>query len=63
MPRCVSWKELSKIIPYCRQHAIRLGDDPKYAHVGFPKRVRLSQCRVCWYLHEIMEWLDTRPRA
>jgi predicted DNA-binding transcriptional regulator AlpA len=61
--RCIDWKELKTIVPYSRQHISRLETDPKY-HRGnpFPRRVRLGQCRVCWWLHEVLEWLKNRPR-
>lgn len=29
----------------------------------FPKRVRLSARASGWFLHEIEEWLKSRPRA
>lgn len=55
--RCIDWKELKTIVPYCRVHIARLekaADDP------FPKRVRLGQCRVCWMLDEVQAWLKRR---
>ncbi len=60
--RCIDYKELRKILPLSRTHLIRMEKDPEYAHLGFPKRVLLGQCRVCWWLHEILEWLKGRPR-
>jgi predicted DNA-binding transcriptional regulator AlpA len=62
MDRCIGWKELGKLIPYCRQHVLRLETEERYAYMEFPKRVVLGQCRVCWWLSEIMEWLKSRPR-
>jgi predicted DNA-binding transcriptional regulator AlpA len=60
--RCIDYKELRTIVPYSRTHVNRLVDEPEYEYLGFPKRVVLGQCRVCWWLHEIMEWLNKRPR-
>jgi prophage regulatory protein len=61
MRQCIDWKVLKTIVPYCRAHIARLETDPKY-HGGdpFPRRVRVGQCRVCWWLHEVMEWLQRR---
>jgi prophage regulatory protein len=60
--RCISTKELRTLIPYSRQHINRLAREPQYKHLGFPKPVQLGQCRICWWLAEIMEWLKSRPR-
>jgi predicted DNA-binding transcriptional regulator AlpA len=59
--RCVGWKVLQLIVPYSRQHVARLETDPKYmGDDPFPRRVQLSQCRVCWWLSEVMAWLKRR---
>lgn len=57
--RLVDKKGLRTIygIPYCSQHVARL------EKAGlFPKRVRLSACRVAWYCWEIEAWIASRPR-
>ena len=61
--RCISFKEARLIVPYSRAHYLRMETEEKYAALEFPKRVRLSQCRVCWYLHELLDWLAKRPRG
>lgn len=58
--RCIDWKELSTIVPYSRVHIGRLETDPKYGPDFFPKRVRLGQCRMCWWFHEVQDWLKRR---
>jgi predicted DNA-binding transcriptional regulator AlpA len=62
MKQCIDFKVLRTIVPYSRVHISRLETDPKYGPDFFPKRVQLGKCRVCWWLHEVMEWLDRRPR-
>jgi prophage regulatory protein len=54
----VDWKRLKTIVPYSRQHITRLEKTGQ-----FPSRVRLGQCRVGWYVDEIEDWLNSRPRA
>ena len=61
LPRIVTFKELLRLVPYSRQHILRLEKQGK-----FPKRVHIGPRRVGWWLSEIMEWLharaaDTRP--
>ena len=61
--RCIPVKELQKYIPLSRTQLNRYRNDPVYAGLGFPKPVMLGQCRICWWLHEILEWMKNRPRA
>lgn len=61
--RCISFKELRPMVGgVARATVDRWENEPKYAHLGFPKRVVLGQCRICWWLHEVLEWLKSRPR-
>lgn len=64
MQRCVGFKELKTVVPFGRAHVYRMMRDPKY-HRGdpFPSPVRIGQCRVCWWLHEVTDWLLRRPRS
>jgi predicted DNA-binding transcriptional regulator AlpA len=61
--RCISFKELKTMLGVARATVDRWENTPEYAHLGFPKRVRLGQCRICWLLSEISAWLTQRPRA
>lgn len=64
MKKCVDWKVLKTIVPYARQSIWRLENDEQYHHGDpFPRRVQLGKCRVCWWLHEVYEWLERRPRG
>ena len=54
--RLVTKKELRLYgIPYSFVHIQRLEDAGQ-----FPKRIRLSQNRVVWFLHEVEEWVTAR---
>ena len=56
--RIIGWKELSKLVPYCRQHIARLE-----AQGLFPRRVQLSHSRIGWYVDEIEQWIESRQRV
>jgi len=45
-------------IPYSFTHIQRL--EPAGL---FPKRLQLGECRVAWFYDEVMEWIESRPRA
>ncbi|MEQ9153167.1 MAG: AlpA family phage regulatory protein [Parvibaculum sp.] len=61
LKRCVDWKVLKTVVPYSRQHIHRLETDEQHHHGdSFPRRVQLGKCRVCWWLHEVYEWLERR---
>jgi prophage regulatory protein len=45
-------------IPYCPAHIARLE-----AAGEFPLRVKLGQCRVAWYLDEVVEWVESKARS
>lgn len=53
--KCIPWKTLKTIVPWSRVHVGRLEEAGQ-----FPKRVQLGKCRVCWMLHEITAYLETR---
>lgn len=56
--RIIDWKQLSTMVPYCRQHIARL------EHGGsFPKRLRLGngpRSRCGWVLTEVEAWIEER---
>lgn len=63
MVRIIDWKILSTMIPWSRQHVLRIETEPKYAHYAFPKRVRLGdgpRSRTGWVLSEVEAWLEAR---
>jgi prophage regulatory protein len=65
MDRIITWKELRRLVPYCRQHIKRLEDAGQ-----FPKRLRLGngpRSRVGWLEPEVIAWqrkrIDERDTA
>ena len=61
--RCIGFKELRTIVPFSRASIDRHEKDPEYmGDDPFPRRVRISPCRVCWWLDEVLAWLERRPR-
>jgi prophage regulatory protein len=58
MDRIITWKELNRLVPYCRQHIARLENAGQ-----FPKRLRLGngpRSRVGWLEPEVIEWQRKR---
>lgn len=56
--RCIGFKELRTIVGGVSRPTIerwsKLQVDP------FPLRVQIGPCRVCWWLHEVLDWLERR---
>jgi len=50
--RIIAWRELSSMIPYTRQHVLRLEKAGK-----FPRRIQLGPRRVGWLYTEIEAWI------
>lgn len=55
VPRVITKKELRLMVPYTPQHILRLEKRGL-----FPKRIRIGERRVGWYLDEIQLWLNSR---
>ena len=55
LPRVITRRELRLLVPYCPQHILRLEKKGK-----FPKRIKVGERRVGWWLHEVMAWLDQK---
>jgi prophage regulatory protein len=55
LPRVITRRELRRLVPYTPQHILRLEKKGK-----FPKRIKVGERRVGWWLHEVMAWLDQR---
>ena len=53
--RVVDWDSLREMIPYTRQHILRL---EKTGH--FPRRIQLGPNRVGWLLSEVEAWINHR---
>jgi len=46
---------LRRRVPYTPRHILRLEKKGK-----FPKRIKIGERRVGWWLHEVMAWLDQK---
>ena len=55
--RVISWRELSGMIPFTRQHVLRLENVGK-----FPKRLKVGNRRIGWLYTEIETWINDRAR-
>lgn len=55
LPRIIDWASLKTIIPFTRQHVLRLEKLGK-----FPRRIQLGENRVGWLISEIDAWISAR---
>ena len=55
LPKIIGWSELKTLVPYTRQHILRLENAGK-----FPRRVRLGENRIGWLAPEIEAWIQSR---
>ena len=55
LPRVITRRELGRLVPYTPQHILRLEKQGK-----FPKRIKVGERRVGWWLHEVMAWLEQK---
>jgi prophage regulatory protein len=55
LPRVITKRELRQLVPYTPQHILRLEKQGK-----FPKRIKIGERRVGWWLHEVLAWLAER---
>lgn len=55
IPRIITKKELKLLVPFSSQHVLRLEK-----RGAFPKRIRIGERRVGWWLHEVLVWIEER---
>ena len=53
--RLIGWSLLETMVPYTRQHVLKLETAGK-----FPKRVIVGANRVAWVLSEVETWITSR---
>lgn len=53
--RIIGWSVLRTMIPYTRQHVLKLEKAGR-----FPRRVPVGENRVGWLLSEVEAWIDAR---
>ena len=56
--RLISQKEVTHLTGLCRSHIYALMNQDLFPH---PVRVGLRGVR--WWLHEVLAWMEARPRA
>ena len=56
--RVISWRELSEMIPFTRQHILRLEKAGK-----FPRRIQIGARRVGWLYTEIETWVVAKANG
>ena len=54
-PRIIGWSELKTMVPYTRQHVLKLEKSGK-----FPRRLTVGANRIGWLLSEIEVWIEAR---
>ena len=55
MTRIVTWREVRLMVPYTRQHVLRLEKRGK-----FPKRLKFGARRIGWKLTDIEAWIESK---
>lgn len=55
LPRIIDWSSLKTVVPFTRQHVLRLEKEGK-----FPRRIQLGENRVGWLISEIDAWISAR---
>lgn len=56
MKTLLSKKQVKEIVGFSFAHIDRMENEPDYAHLGFPKRVKIG-FRVFWVSDEIHTWV------
>ena len=54
-PRIIGWSVLQMMVPYTRQHVLKLEKAGK-----FPRRLPVGANRIGWLLSEIEAWIGER---
>jgi len=57
LPRVITRPELRRLVPYTPQYILRLERQGK-----FPKRIRLVEGRVGWWLPDVLAWCEQKKR-
>jgi predicted DNA-binding transcriptional regulator AlpA len=59
MKKLISKKAVRELVGFSSAHIDRFETDPTYAHVGFPRRLRVG-FRVFWVEDEIHAWIEAQ---
>ena len=55
LPSIIDWSSLKTVVPFTRQHVLRLEKVGK-----FPRRIKRGENRVGWLISEIDAWISAR---
>lgn len=58
--RLIQVREVTKLTSLSRTQIHRLCKEPEYAHLKFPKPVRIGAQRMAWSLPAIRRWIADR---
>jgi len=59
MKKLMSKKAVREAVGFSPAHIDRMEFEPEYAHLGFPRRIRIG-ARVFWASDEIEAWIEFR---
>ena len=59
MERLLTKKQVKELIGFSLTHIDRLTHDPEYAHMGFPKAIKIG-FRVFYRESKIQEWIASQ---
>ena len=60
MKRLVSKKTICEATGLSRATIDRYANDPAYAHLGFPRGVKLGGFRKVWSAEEVEAWIEAQ---
>lgn len=55
IPRIITKKELRLLVPFSPQYILILEKENR-----FPRRIKIGERRVGWWLHEVLSWIAER---
>lgn len=58
--RLIQVREVTKLTSLSRTQIHRLCKEPEYAHLNFPKPVRIGTQRMAWSLPAVRQWIADR---
>lgn len=61
--RILSPKKTAERFDKHRATIMRWANDPRFAHLGFPRPVQLADGAVGFFEAELDEWIASRPRT
>jgi predicted DNA-binding transcriptional regulator AlpA len=60
MKKLISKKTICELTSLSRATIDRYANDPAYAHVGFPRGIKVGGFRKVWDAGEVADWIDAQ---